>query len=115
MTDWFGDNWGAPVNDEGRQVPTPIGQHCLDCRVKIEQGDRGLMIPHAGDAPSVQPHHLGCFLRAVGIPEVLPARHCQRPLSRGLALDLREQHWSIEQIAEEYGWDPGEVRALLSA
>jgi hypothetical protein len=114
MTGWFGESWGAPVND-GPHVPTPVGSFCLDCGVKIEHGDRGLMIPHLGDPPTEQPHHLHCFLGAVGIPKTMNARAPQRPLTRGLALDLREQCWSIEQIAEEYGRDPSEVRALLSA
>lgn len=115
MTSWFGETWNAPIND-GPHVPTPVGSHCMDCRVRIEHGDRGVMIPHiTADGTVPQPHHLACFTHAVGIPNGVASKAPHRPLTRGLVLDLREQHWSVEQIAEEYGREPEEVRALLRA
>jgi hypothetical protein len=124
---WFGDSWLAPVCDPRSHIPTPVGQHCLDCRVKIEQGDRGVTFPYSRtrsghyppDSPedwliSNEPHHLACFLASMGIDSIV--RHAQqRPLTRTVALDLRAEHWTVEQIAEEYGREPEEVVALLQA
>ena len=124
---WFGETWLAPVCDPRAHVPTPVGERCLDCRVTIEQGDRGVTIPYSrslsGKYPvedasdwlvTQEPHHLACFLSSMGI-EAVPQKVSHRPLTRALALDLRELHWSVEQIADEYGREPEEVVALLEA
>lgn len=110
---WFGPtSWGAPVCEPDKRVDIPVGQLCLDCRVRIERTDRGVMIPYArtrsGQYPptsvqdwkvTLEPHHLACLLASMGLPVDVGARPERRPLTRSLALDLREQNWSIEEIA----------------
>ena len=69
---WFGPTWGAPVNDPANEIPTPFGEECAQCGLKIrDERERGLTLPysHDGVVERIVYHHL-CFLEAVGIPEV---------------------------------------------
>lgn len=70
---WFGEPWPAdwetngraPVcADEAGHVPTPIGLPCLYCAVMIDAGDSGVSIP---GPRGLEPAHLGCLLRAIGV------------------------------------------------
>lgn len=63
---WFGPKWDAPLTDEAPQVQTPVGFSCMGCPEKIQEGDRGVTIPHLGilndsGRPTDMPHHLECF------------------------------------------------------
>jgi hypothetical protein len=37
---WFGELWGAEINDMAPHDPTPDGQACSACKHVIEQGDQ---------------------------------------------------------------------------
>lgn len=67
---WFGESWGAPVNEECEQGPTPVGEQCLECEREIGEKDQGVLIPYL-DVEAAY-HHL-CFLRAI-LPEDLFAQ-----------------------------------------
>jgi hypothetical protein len=68
---WFGRSWGAPINNDLPQVPTPVGVSCLHCEEPIEGGDSGHVMPYMG----ARPEELVC---AIGDDGVL------RPLERGV-------------------------------
>jgi hypothetical protein len=69
---YFGVPWDAPLLDDARQVPTPVGELCLDCDELIEDGDRGLLMAADVTDPSVpwgyawvtRAVHLECHLRS---------------------------------------------------
>lgn len=42
---WFGASWGAPVNEDTRQLPAPVGEPCTRCGLVIKNGDQGVLIP----------------------------------------------------------------------
>jgi hypothetical protein len=71
---YFGVPWDAPLLDDARQVPTPVGAVCLECVDPIEDGDRGLLMALMVAAPgesingsrgwNAGPVHLECHLRS---------------------------------------------------
>jgi hypothetical protein len=65
---WFGESWGAPVNETTEHVETPVGQPCEECRVQIKADDSGFLIPDAvpllGEAHE-SPWHFDCLMRHV--------------------------------------------------
>jgi len=40
---FFGERWDAPIVDDARQIPTPVGATCYHCGETVVDGDRGLM------------------------------------------------------------------------
>lgn len=70
MTGWFGESWGAPVNEDGNHIDTPVGEHCVECGVVITDGDQGFVIPHLGDE-GTSTYHKACFFKTLGITEAL--------------------------------------------
>lgn len=64
---WFGKTWGAPINEQGEHVETPVGEHCLDCGELIDVTDRGVMIAHqdAHQWVRFRPWHFRCLLRQI--------------------------------------------------
>lgn len=40
---YFGPRWHAPILDDARHAPTPVGHPCLRCREPIADGDRGFV------------------------------------------------------------------------
>lgn len=129
---WWGPApWDAPVCEDVPRVDIPVGQLCLDCRVKIERYDRGLSVPYArtrsGLYPplhtddwlvTLEPHHLECWMRSIG-GEVTPPEALHSPrrppsrLTRARALELRAEMWSIPAIAHEFDLTEDEVLQLL--
>lgn len=69
----FGPSWGAPACDEHSSVPlvaTPVGELCLYCNFRIQEGDQGLILPHLGVVVQHEtPCHLFCFLRVLGLDD----------------------------------------------
>lgn len=62
----FGEKWDAPVCDDAREVSTPVGTPCQECREPIELGDRGLLeIVVRLEGTTVEPIHRECHLRSV--------------------------------------------------
>lgn len=63
---WFGENWGAPVNDACDHAPTPAGEECFVCIERIEVKDNGLLIPvltgSANPAWIERAAHYACFV-----------------------------------------------------
>lgn len=60
----FPDAWGRIE----AVTATPVGVACLACKVPIQEGDVGLVMPHVGStAVTEQPWHRSCFLAALGI------------------------------------------------
>jgi hypothetical protein len=95
---WFGESWGAPVNEPGIESMTPIGTRCGVCRQEIEAWDRGFLVPAAGDLEAIEaeeltaiyvmslgppgcdvphlPYHGDCFLKMTGVPaSAIPVRN----------------------------------------
>lgn len=66
---WFGPSWGAFINKDCIEAPTPVGRPCLFCRVPIAEGDQGILMWHLTppDKQDRVPAHLKCFLRDVGV------------------------------------------------
>jgi hypothetical protein len=70
---WFGESWGAPVNEDTQHVGTPVGEYCAQCGDPIQEKDKGLVMPHVERGQlhanvSVQrPWHLRCFLKNIGV------------------------------------------------
>ena len=78
---WFGEPWPsaeyrAPVceDDKDRVPPPPPGEPCLLCDHPIEQGDRGIVMPHMTSS-SIMPGmfiteirycHIECLIMNVG-------------------------------------------------
>ena len=46
---WFGTNWGAPINEVCEQIPVPVGELCIACSKSIEISDDGLAMPFLGE------------------------------------------------------------------
>ena len=69
MVRWFGENWGAHVCDPELYAETPVGQECIQCNKKIEEGDQGLLIPSTFDEDTLPESiwHLDCFVSSIGI------------------------------------------------
>jgi hypothetical protein len=70
---YFGEPWGAPINESCQQAYTPVGIACVQCSKNIKAGDRGLLIPIVSSSPiagpvvvlsgdPLAPYHLACFL-----------------------------------------------------
>ena len=82
---WFGEHWGAPVCDSAAHAETPVGEKCVPCGERIEDGDRGFLIPeallthavtpvaggpsHAETVTAERPWHLTCMMENVLGPE----------------------------------------------
>lgn len=59
--------WCAPVYEGATEIPTPVGETCLDCDESIEQGDRGfrqLYVGGDGTSHWCYYHH-ECSIRSV--------------------------------------------------
>lgn len=44
-TRWFGPTWAAPINDKRYKIRVPVGTLCLQCKQRVEDGDRGVAMP----------------------------------------------------------------------
>lgn len=77
---FFGEPWPSGVCDTGVQVPTPVGELCVNCDEPIEEGQQGTFIGVMRDAQRVsfQPSHKECSLRAVlgGIAHIRKTPDC---------------------------------------
>lgn len=56
---WFGESWGAPINDECPQIDVPFGAVCLWCEDLIDEDDSGIRYVNGPVA------HAECFIRSV--------------------------------------------------
>lgn len=54
---YFGESWGAPINELSPQVPTPVGEPCAWCTLAIQDGDPGVL---TDGTPT--PYHRDCFM-----------------------------------------------------
>lgn len=94
MSLFFGERWDAPMVDDATQVPTPVGQLCLDCQEPILDGERGVVtpvitlpdsdligrypsqeVPGAGYGVVIAPQHLECHLRS-SMSHIYGQCHC---------------------------------------
>lgn len=78
MTVIFGEPWDAPVCEDADTAPVPVGEPCGWCKVSIQDGDRGVLMPCLlGDGHlSMLPWHRECLMRStVGSPAHLRG-HC---------------------------------------
>lgn len=66
---WFGESWGAPVNESAEHTETPVGGVCIYCNVMITPEDRGFVLPYISDEEDLDEvaFHYQCFLRDLGI------------------------------------------------
>lgn len=69
---WFGESWGAPINEDVPHAPTPVGEQCEGCHQPVEDGDQGVLIPDAGWViPVERPFHHRCFLAGILGPHLI--------------------------------------------
>lgn len=61
---WFGESWGAPVNDETQHVPTPVGSKCYLCTKPITESSVGFAFPVTWEDEVLYAHR-GCLMNAV--------------------------------------------------
>lgn len=66
---WFGESWGAPVNEPENEIETPLLVQCIRCFEWFHFGDQGLSIPAS---LSISPdgrvyYHLHCFMQEIGV------------------------------------------------
>lgn len=74
---WFGPDWGAPVNQNTEPIEIPIGVPCTRCFRPFTDGDRGVTVPSlSGDLSFVTlaSFHLDCMLKEVGVGHHLQER-----------------------------------------
>lgn len=70
---WFGDAWGAHVNEPQTHIPVPVGEPCAECGTQLTTSDQGVSIieQRADDLPLMAARriafHLACFERMIGI------------------------------------------------
>lgn len=62
---WFGESWGAPINDPRARIETPAAEKCIDCSRWIMNDDQGVRIP----SREFVYYHLDCFLRDIGVSQ----------------------------------------------
>jgi hypothetical protein len=77
--EFFGEPWPSGICDDGKQVPTPIGEACVLCAEPIVAGDRGSFMVSLGFArPHGGPVHRECSLRSVlgGIAHLNGSPNC---------------------------------------
>jgi len=107
---WFGEDWGAPITQDGHQLSTPVGQPCLLCEEAIRAGDRGVFMPYVGkEASGIAPVHAECELRNVlgGIEHLTaPKGHPVGSCYEGSTLTYRQSAvaaWEWLQSHKEVG------------
>jgi hypothetical protein len=65
---WFGESWGAPVNEDTQHVDTPVGEYCAQCDEPIQENDKGFVMPHINTYVQTEASwHLRCFLKNIGV------------------------------------------------
>ena len=65
---WFGESWGAPINEDVEHAVTPVGKPCLRCGIDIEIHDQGLLVPLVGvTSVTDEPWHIQCWMDELGI------------------------------------------------
>lgn len=69
---WFGQSWGAPICDEDRHRPTPVGEPCVRCGAPITDDDQGMIMPHieGKDRWYLVAYTIDCFLESIGIASI---------------------------------------------
>jgi hypothetical protein len=75
LNGWWGENWGAPVCEEDRHLPTPVGEDCdyFRCGEPINAGDQGVTMPllerNGPNGWKTRPlhMHLDCYLFSIGV------------------------------------------------
>lgn len=71
---WFGESWGALITQDTPHILTPVGLICGTCGDDIRLGDQGLAIPTLfALGPGYSVHHIGCFLRSLGLSSMASA------------------------------------------
>lgn len=71
---WFGESWGAPINEQTEHSRVPVGDRCSHCETVIGSDDQGLIFPlmtlddwREGTQPPSTPYHLQCALIHLGL------------------------------------------------
>lgn len=74
---WFGRSWGAPVNEDGEQVPVPVGSACFRCGRLVDEDDQGVELPYAPPSGplTLEPWHRACFLASLLGPTLAASLH----------------------------------------
>jgi hypothetical protein len=85
---WFGESWGAPVCDEQRHLPIPLGEKCPECDTEIELTDNGMLIP---SSRGLLAYHRICFLRTV-IPCEMWTDEMRQDMPPRWAEHMKEHH-----------------------
>jgi hypothetical protein len=67
--EWFGETWGAPINQMCERTTTPVQEECIFCNHPIQAGDRGFVMPYLKDDMTTEAvaSHLRCFIRSIGV------------------------------------------------
>lgn len=78
--------WDAPATDDDIPIPTPVGETCIWCQTRVQEGDNGRI------SPLGQIEHRECSLRGVvgGIGHhVDHERYCHGDLGPDAGLSFR--------------------------
>ena|ERR1700761_5729618 len=96
--------------DNATEVPTPVGELCLECHEKIEPGDRGLVVPliHLDEqgqwTTTPYPVHLECHLRST-CSHYYEQCHCYVP-GRSVREEARGTLEAINRMRTTEGHGP---------
>lgn len=71
---WFGESWGAPVNETNERMGVPLGRQCIACGIAFQPDDQGIETPAVGFKWPTVIYHKDCFMRSIlgpahGMPE----------------------------------------------
>ncbi len=69
---WFGESWGAPVNELCARIDVPDGECCPRCGRSIRPGDQGFQISGLAYDGTVEvfDFHRACFYGRVARPKI---------------------------------------------
>jgi hypothetical protein len=57
MMQWFGQSWGAPINEDCPETDVPLGATCIWCGELVDEQDSGVVYSNGPVA------HFECFIR----------------------------------------------------
>ena len=93
MSTYFGAPWPSGICDDGTQVPTPVGELCINCEEPIGPDDQGSFVGVWAKGSSRQaPTHKECSLRSVlgGIEHLTAGPHKEGTCYEGSTLTYRQ-------------------------
>ena len=108
MNPYFGEPWDSTFAANSEQVPTPVGETCLECREVIVDGDQGVIVPcvlfpldGSGRSTTSAPAHRECLLLSV-IGHVAGTCFCHEGLGTHRERGRATVAWQTRRRAARY-------------